>query len=146
MIQNFKVDQAGTFGATVFLSCEPKYKFGTTDQECTKDGTPKWECQILGAFRDGFGRMNNEVMKVGVASTSDPGAGLTPYTQVELVDFEVGVMEKTKKDQNGQEKVIGVQVWYRAQGIQPAGAASSPSSGGATPSKSSKASAASDAA
>ncbi len=38
---------------------------------------------------------------------------------MELVDFEIGVMEKTKRDPNtGEERVIGVQVWYRCGQIR----------------------------
>lgn len=41
-----------------------------------------------------FGKINNEILKVGVVAHSNPGDGLPPYTPVELVGFEVGVMEK----------------------------------------------------
>ena len=43
MPQNFKVDQAATFANVILLSSAPKLKFGSdVDQECTKDGTPKF--------------------------------------------------------------------------------------------------------
>jgi hypothetical protein len=120
MISNFKIDQAATFAAVAFLSCEPKLKFGSqTDQECTKDGTPKWEVQVIAGFRDSFGKVNNEVLKIGITSHKHPAHDLGMYTPVQLVGFELGVMEKTKKDQNGQEKVIGVQVWYRCAEVRP---------------------------
>lgn len=119
MFSNFKIDQAATFAGIAFLACEPKLKFGSqTDQECMKDGTPKWNVQVVAGFRDQFGKIQNEVLKIGVASAKNPGTGVNPYTPVELVGFEVGVMEKTKRDQDGNEKVIGVQVWYRASGIR----------------------------
>jgi hypothetical protein len=118
MISNFKIDQAATFAGLVFLSCDPKLGFQSTAQETTKDGTPKWEIQILGAFRDGFGKTNNEVVKVGIAAHHNPADGLVAFSPVQLVDFEVGVMEKTRKDQNGQEKVIGVSVWFRASKLR----------------------------
>jgi hypothetical protein len=118
VISNFKIDQAGTFAGLVFLSCDPKLEYQKTTQETTKDGTPKWEVQILGAFRDGFGKTNNEVVKVGIAAHHNPGDGIAAFSPVQLVDFEVGVMERTKKDQNGQEKVIGVSVWFRASKLR----------------------------
>ncbi|OLM28007.1 hypothetical protein Ae717Ps2_6857c [Pseudonocardia sp. Ae717_Ps2] len=40
----------------------------------------------------------------------------------ELVGFEVGVMDKTIKDKNtGEDKVVGAQVYYRADAIRPIG-------------------------
>lgn len=117
-IQNFKIDQAATFAGVVFLSCEPKTKFGSDQQDTLKDGTPKWQLQVLGAFHN-FGRQQNEVINVGVAAHSDPAAALQPYTPVELVGFEVGVMERTKRNpETGEEKVIGVTVWYRAESVR----------------------------
>jgi hypothetical protein len=125
MISNFRVDQAATFAAVAYLSSEPKLKFGSdTDQECTKDGRPKWNVQVIAGFRDLFGKVANEVLKIGVASHREPGEGLAVYTPVVLVDFEVGCMERTKKDQNGQEKVIGAQIWYRCSEIRPVAATS----------------------
>lgn len=118
MFTNFKIDQAATFQGVAFLACQPKTAFKSDVQEKTKDGTPKWEVQVVAMFRTAFGGVQNEVLKIGVASHSDPGRGLMPYTTVDLVDFEVGVMEKTKKNPDtGEERVIGLQVWYRAREI-----------------------------
>ncbi|MFC7650294.1 hypothetical protein ACFQX6_65730 [Streptosporangium lutulentum] len=120
MFTNFKIDQAATFMGVAFLSCEPKTAFRSTTQETTKDGTPRWEIQVVAGFRTAFGSMQNEVLKIGVASHKNPGDGLMPYTPIALRDFEVGVMAKTKKNPDtGEEKVIGLQVWYRAASISP---------------------------
>ncbi len=120
MIQNFKIDQAATFGSIRLLSVAPKTAFGDQyRQETTKDGVPKWEAQLVAGFRQ-FGRTQNEIIKVGIAAEGDPGEGIAPASPVELVDFEIGVMEKTKRDPNtGEERVIGVQVWYRCGQIRP---------------------------
>lgn len=119
MFTNFKIDQAATFQGVAFLACQPKTAFQSTAQEKTKDGTPKWEVQVVAMFRTAFGGVQNEVLKIGIASHSDPGAGLPPYTPIVLNGFEVGVMEKTKRNPDtGEERVIGLQVWYRAAGIQ----------------------------
>lgn len=127
-IRNFAVDQAATFAGVVFLSCEPKLRFGSDQQDTLKDGTPKWEVQVVGGFRNQFGRAENEVLKLGVAAHQDPCANVAPYTPVELVGLEVGVMEKTKRNpETGEEKVIGVQVWYRAQEVRPTAATGSKS-------------------
>lgn len=122
MFSNFKIDQAATFSGIAYLSCDPKRKFGSDQQEQTKDGTPKWEVQVVAGFRDQFGKTTNDVMKIGVAAHKDPCAGLTPYSPVTLRGFEVGVMEKTKRNPDGEERVIGVQVWYRAEEVRPTAA------------------------
>lgn len=118
MISNFKIDQVATFAGLVFLSCEPKLGFRSTEQETTKDGTPKWQVEVLGAFRDGFGKTNNEVVKIGIASHGNPADNIAAFAPVELVDFEVGVMEKTRKNADGSDKVIGVSVWFRASKLR----------------------------
>jgi hypothetical protein len=119
MPQVFKIDQAASFTHVMFLSAEPKTKFGTSDQECTKDGTPKWDVQVVAGFNQ-FGKATNEVLKVGVAAGKRPGEGLPPATPVHLIGFEVGVMAKTSRDGT----VIGAQVWYRCDEVRPIAAPS----------------------
>ena len=122
MPQNFKVDQAATFANMILLSSAPKLKFGSdVDQECAKDGTPKWEIQVAAGFSQ-FGKIQNEVLKIGVAAAKDPADGIQPYSPVELVGFEIGVMEKTGKDGS----IIGAQIWYRAEQIRSTSATSAP--------------------
>ena len=103
-----------SFESLLFLSCEPKTAFGDSfRQETTKDGQPKWEAQLVARFRQ-FGRATNEIIKVGLAAEQQPGADLAPATPVELVGFEIGVMDK--KDRNGN--VTGAQVWYRCSEVR----------------------------
>lgn len=124
MFTNFKIDQAATFAGVAFLASQPKTAFRSTVQETTKAGEPRWEVQVVASFKTAFGSMQNEVLKIGVASHTDPGKGLMPYTPIQLSNFEVGVMEKTKKNPDtGEEKVIGLQVWYRAAELRPITAA-----------------------
>ena len=112
--QSFKIDQAGTFTGIALLAVEPKVVFGSTEQDRTTDGVPKWEAQLVAGFR-GFGNKTiNEVIKVGLTSHTNPGDGIAPYTPVELVDFELGVMER----KNRNNEITGVQVWYRAREIR----------------------------
>jgi hypothetical protein len=114
MIQNFQVDQARTFSSVLLLGCEPKTAFGDPHrQETAKDGTPKWVAQLAVEFR-AFGRPQRELINVTVLSGKDPGEGLTPGTPVELIDFEIGVMER----KNREGAVTGVQVWYRAGSVR----------------------------
>jgi hypothetical protein len=124
MFTNFKIDQAATFEGVAFLACQPKMPFKSQVQETTNDGVPKWEVQVIAMFKSKFRGIQSEVLKIGVASHRPPAEGVMPYTPVQLIDFEVGVMEKTKKNaETGEEKVIGLQVWYRAADIRPIAAA-----------------------
>lgn len=130
MPQTFVVDQAATFAAVAYLQSAPRMKFGTQMQENTKDGTPKWDVELVASFRDNFGKLSSEVIKINVASPKDPGEGLGMYTPVQLVNFVVGVMDKTIKDKDtGETKVVGAHVWYRADALRPISATPSPSRG-----------------
>lgn len=122
MAQNFKIDQQATFaGPLQFLQSAPKTAMGSDQQQTTKDGVPKWEIHLLGMFHGGFSGLSPEVLKVGIAQHGDPGEGLDQNTPVIMQGLEVGVMEKTKKNpQTGEEKIIGVTVWHRAESMHPA--------------------------
>ena len=121
MPQTFVIDQAATFAGVAFLEAAPRLAFGTQDQDRTADGTPKWDISLVAGFKDGFGRNQHEVIKVGIASHQNPGDGLAPYTPVQLVNFVVGVVPpEMRKDSRGQERLMGGTTWYRADGIQTA--------------------------
>ncbi|MFC8115897.1 hypothetical protein ACFUSA_38080 [Streptomyces sp. NPDC057299] len=115
----FHVDQARTFSMVMFLSSSPKMQFGTQQQDTAKDGTPKWEVQVVASFTQ-FGRTENEILKVGVLSHSNPGDALQNMPQpVELVGLRVGVTPAEKRtDRNGNEKVVGGTAWYQADEIR----------------------------
>ncbi|WP_226350987.1 hypothetical protein [Pseudonocardia sp. ICBG601] len=119
---SFKIDQAATFQMVMVMDVAPKLRFGSeTDQECMKDGTPKWTAQVTAGFRT-FGAPKFAVLSITIASHEDPRQGVQPGMSVELVGLEVGVMDKKIKDRDtGQEKVVGAQVYYRAEGIRPIG-------------------------
>lgn len=120
---SFKIDQAATFQMVMVMDVAPKLKFGSqTDQECMKDGTPKWVAQVAAGFRT-FGAPRFAVLSITIASHEDPRQGVQPGMPVELVGLEVGVMDKKIKDrESGQERIVGAQVYYRAEGIRPIGA------------------------
>lgn len=113
MPQIYAIDQAATFERVMWLSSESKTRFGSDVQETNKDGVPKWEVQLVASFRQ-FGRSTNEIIKVGMTSPSQPGTDLGPAEPVQLVGFEIGVMDK--KNREGQ--VVGAQVWYRCQEVR----------------------------
>lgn len=125
MPQTFRIDQAATFDTVIVLSVDPKIAFGGTEQDRAADGRPKWEAQVVAGFK-AFDRTTNEVLRIGLASYEDPMHGLSPYSPVELVDFEVGVMarERTNKA-TGTSEQVGVQVWYRCSEIRPISATGS---------------------
>jgi hypothetical protein len=118
VIQNFKIDQTRTFSSLLLLGVEAKTAFGDNyRQETTRDGLPKWVAQLAAEFR-AFGRPQWELINVGLVDEKNPGESILPGTPVELLDFEIGVMEK----KNREGAVIGVQVWYRAGSLRPIGA------------------------
>ncbi|MGW1306732.1 hypothetical protein ACWD5R_44960 [Streptomyces sp. NPDC002514] len=115
----FHVDQARTFKMVMFLSSAPKTVFGNNaQQDTTKDGIPKWEVQVVATFEQ-FGKIENEILKVGVASHADPGQSVGGPQPVELVGFRVGVSPAEKRtDKNGNERVVGGTAWYQADEIR----------------------------
>lgn len=123
MIGTFKIDQAATFGSVHLMSVEPKTAFKSDDQECMKDGTPKWQAKIAVTYQV-FGRNESEILNVNLASRNDPGEGVPPFSPVHLEGLEVNVSEKKDRE---NKTVPGIQQWYRADAIKPATA---PTSGG----------------
>jgi hypothetical protein len=120
MPQTFVVDQTSTFQAVAFLSCEPKMVFGQQVQEKAKDGTPKWDVQVVAGFRDNFGKVNNEVIKIGITTHQNPAESMGMYTPVHLVNFVVGVMADERTDKRtGEKTIVGARVWYRCDEIRP---------------------------
>ncbi len=115
----FHVDQARTFQMVMFLSSAPKMVFGSNDkQDTTKDGLPKWEVQVVASFIAFGGKLENEILKIGVASYQDPAAALGGPQPVHLNGFRVGVSPAEKRtDRNGNEKIVGGTAWYQADEI-----------------------------
>ncbi len=120
MPQTFVIDQAATFTGVGFLQSSPKMAFQSDQQDALPDGRLKWEVQVVAGFRDNFGNQSHEIIKVNVASASDPGDGLAQYTPVHLINFVVGVIPaEMGTDRNGGQKIKGGSVWYRADEIRP---------------------------
>ena len=117
MITNFFVDQVKSFpNGLMFLACEPKADRATGEQARTKDGHFKWEVHVMTGQRNQFGQLNFDPIKIGITSetsTINPCDDVPPMSPVELVNFELGVMERTK---NGE--IVGVQVWYRCSQVR----------------------------
>ena len=116
--QVFTVEQAATFDFVMLMAVEPKLAFRSDQQETTKDGVPKWEAHLSAAFK-AFGKTEFTMLKVGLVAESNPGEGINPGTPVQLVGFQIGVMDKVVKDrETGESKTVGAQVWYRADELR----------------------------
>lgn len=122
MIGTFKIDQATTFGSVHLMSVEPKNEFKSDDQQCTKDGTPKWTAKVAVTYQV-FGRNESEILNVNLTSRNDPGEGVAPFSPIDLVGLEVNVSEKRNRE---NQTVPGITQWYRADEIK---AASAPAAG-----------------
>lgn len=120
MPQIFAVDQAATFSGVAFVQSTPKTVFGQPDVKATtQDGRIKWEVQLICGFKDQFGNQSHEIIKVNIASYTDPGEGLNQYTPVQVVNFVVGVVPpEIGQDKNGNQKVRGGSTWFRADEIR----------------------------
>lgn len=120
MPQTFVIDQAATFTGVAFLASSPRMVFGKDNEhDRTVDGLFKWEVQCVAGFRDQRGNASHEVIKVNIASHTDPGEGIAAYTPVQLTNFVVGVVPpEMKSDGNGGQKIRGGSVWYRADAIR----------------------------
>lgn len=126
MPQIFAIDQDATFSGVAFLKSMPKTVFGQPEvKDTTADGRIKWEIRLICAFKDQFGNESHEVVKVNVASHTDPGEGLAQYTPVQLVGLVVGIIPpEMGTDRNGAQKVKGGTSWFRADEIRPVNAPS----------------------
>jgi hypothetical protein len=124
----FFVNQTQSFRGVMFLSSTAKTVFGDNQkQDTTSDGIPKWEVQVVATF-DQFGRAENEILKIGVASYKDPAEALGGMPQpVELVNFRIGVTPVEKRnDKNGVERITGGKVWYQADEVRSTAQAPAP--------------------
>lgn len=127
MPNTWAVDMDTTFGpgaTTMLLSCGPKLKFGSDDeQDMTKDGLAKWEAQVVIQYRDSFGRDQAEVLKFGLTAEQNPGEKLIPGTQIRIEGLEVGIMHG-----DAGKKTI----WQRAKTLKAAPGEASKSKAGST--------------
>ena len=124
MQTTFVIDQDKTFGAAKFTKVDvsPKVKFGsdTGEQATTKDGKPQWVAQLLVQYTNGFGAEVAEVLKLTIASESDPGKSIPDMSPVDVEGLTVGVME----GRDGQ----GFSMFFRAESLASAASGTRPAS------------------
>ncbi|MET7458631.1 hypothetical protein ABZT03_43910 [Streptomyces sp. NPDC005574] len=115
----FYVDQARTFKRVTFLSCQPKMAFGESGrQDTTRDGTPKWEIQVAATFEQ-FGKLENEILKISIASHQDLNETIEGAGLIELVGFRVRVNTAEKRaGKISTEHTFGGSVTYQADSIR----------------------------
>ena len=118
----FVVDMTATFKSAVFMTSQPKLKFGTQVQETNAAGAPKWTVELAATFTPGSPGMpeTSELLKVTVTGGPNPGDGLNPGTPVLLEGFRVGTNPPEKRDDG---RIQGGRLWYTATGLRSAVAA-----------------------
>lgn len=112
MPQSYIVDVSKTWESAIYITCEPRMVFvegkATQEQERTKEGLRRWTLSVAVTPREGEFRKRPEILQIGVANQEDPSISLQIGSPVDLLGFEVGLM-------NGQP-------WHRAEAVVPLGA------------------------
>lgn len=115
MQTTFVIDRDRTFREVkqTLLSMTPKLRYGsdTGEQATTKDQVPLWAGQFLFQYKNSFDNEVAEVVKITIASETDPAKSIPDMSPVEIEGLTVGVME----GRNG-----GFALFFRADGIAPA--------------------------
>ncbi|MFD1502720.1 hypothetical protein [Streptosporangium lutulentum] len=118
MAGTFAIDSAQTFQFMIFMGCEEKNAFGSTDQEKNAQGIPKWSLQFAVTFHPTPGmKAISEVIAVTITQHGHPADGVPPGTPVELVGLRLGISSPEKNDKGS---IRGGKPWYQASGIRPA--------------------------
>lgn len=116
------VAQQDTFSVPpIALAVVPRLKFGSTEQDISRDGEKKWTVQVAVTYVSEYGmKPVAEVIEVTVTG-EDPSEVITPGTPVEFNRLRVGVSAPEKRD-NG--RVVGGKLWWTAAGVRPVAAKS----------------------
>ena len=112
------VAQQDTFSAPpIALATMPRLKFGSTEQDVSRDGEKKWTVQAAVTYVPEFGmKAVAEVIEVTVTGGDDPSAIIAPGTPVEFNRLRVGVSAPEKRD-NG--RVVGGKLYWMATAVRP---------------------------
>lgn len=112
------VDQQSTFTAPpIAMAAGPRLKFGTDEQDITRDGERKWSIQCAVSYTPEPGmRAVAEVIEVVVTGGEDPSAAITPGTPVQFNRLRAGVSAPEKRD-NG--RIAGGRLYWMATGVRP---------------------------
>lgn len=111
------VDQQATFNtAPLVMSVGPKLKFGTSLQDATRDGEPKWVIQAAVIYTPEYGRSVAEVIEVGMTG-ANPADSIQPGMPVQFDRLRCGV---TAPEVNGESgRVRGGRLFWQADAVRP---------------------------
>lgn len=116
MAGTFSINQAETFMTALLLSCSPRRKFGTDQQDVNAAGVPKWAAEVAVTFSPVNGTLpSSEVISVTIASQHDPVSGISPGTPVNFEGLRLGVSGAEKSDSG---RVRGGKPYFMAQAIR----------------------------
>jgi hypothetical protein len=113
------VSQQETFSTPpIAIAAGPRLKFGSTEQDVSRDGEKKWTVQAAVTYVAEYGmKPVAEIIEVTVTGGDNPAEILTPGTTVEFNRLRVGVSAPEKRD-NG--RVVGGKLYWMATGVRPA--------------------------
>jgi hypothetical protein len=114
------VSQQETFTAPpIVMTVGPKLKFGSTDQDVSRDGEKKWSVQAAVSFGAEFGmRPVAEVIEVTVTG-EDPSAVIAPGSAVEFSRLRLGISAPEQRERKeGGTRVVGGKPYWLADGVR----------------------------
>ncbi|MFE9139672.1 hypothetical protein [Streptomyces sp. NPDC007355] len=102
-----------------FLTCNPKLAYGSDGkQDVTRDGISKWEVQVAVTFV-AFGRIENEILKISIASHTDPAAEIDNPQSVKISGLRIRVKQADRREDRPGGERPAVIVTYQADAISP---------------------------
>jgi hypothetical protein len=116
------VSQQETFAARpIVMTVGPKLKFGTEDQDVSRDGEKKWIVQAAVTYVPQFGmKPVAEVIEVTVTG-EDPSGSIPPGTPVDFQRLQVGLSAPEQRERKeGGTRIVGGKLWFTAAGVRPA--------------------------
>jgi len=109
------VSQQETFSTPpLVMSVGPKLKFGTDQQDVTRDGEKKWSVQVAVSYFADYGmRAQAEVIEVGLTGNAPD---VQPGMPVQFDRLRCGVSAPEKTEQG---RVRGGRLYWSADGVRP---------------------------
>lgn len=113
------VDQQSTFATPpLVMSAGPRLKFGTDQQDITRNGERKWSVQVaVGYFPDYGMRAVAEVIEVGLTGEAPE---VQPGMPVQFDRLRVGVSAPEQRQrEDGGSRVVGGKLFWQADACRP---------------------------
>lgn len=115
------VDQKSTFAAPpIVMAVSPRLKFGTTEQDITRDGERRWTVQAAVSYiPEPDGKPQAEVIEITLTG-EDPSAKVSTGMQVSFTRLRLGVSSPEQRDNGrGGTRVVGGKVYWLAESVSP---------------------------